>query len=91
MVDAMVNDGDIVVMKPAQDARNGDMVAVWLRDRQEVTLKRFFQDGKRVRLQPENPAMEPIFVVNPEQRAILDTGGVGDQACRIGLDLGRGV
>ena len=33
MIDAMVNDGDIVILKPAQEARNGEMVAVWLNDR----------------------------------------------------------
>ena len=37
MIDAMVNDGDIVVLKPAQDAKNGDMVAVWLPDKNETT------------------------------------------------------
>lgn len=62
MVDAMVNDGDIVVMKPAQDARNGDMVAVWLPDRSETTLKYFYKEKDRYRLQPANPTMKPIYV-----------------------------
>jgi repressor LexA len=62
MVDAMVNDGDIVVMKPAQDARNGDMVAVWLPERSETTLKYFFKEKDRYRLQPANPTMKPIYV-----------------------------
>jgi repressor LexA len=44
------------------DAHNGDMVAVWLTDRDETTLKRFFKEGKQVRLQPENVTMEPIYV-----------------------------
>jgi repressor LexA len=66
MVDAMVNDGDIVVMKRVQDARNGDMVAVWLTDRDETTLKYFYKENGGVRLQPANPTMQPIFVDNPK-------------------------
>lgn len=66
MIDAMVNDGDIVVMAPATDWRNGDMVAVWLRDKEETTLKKIYREGTRVRLQPANPLMQPIFIENPE-------------------------
>ena len=62
MIDAMVNDGDIVVMKKAERARNGDMVAVWLSDREETTLKHFYLEGNKVRLQPANPTMQPIMV-----------------------------
>jgi repressor LexA len=64
MIDAMVNDGDIVVMKKQQLARNGEMVAVWLTDEESTTLKYFFHEGNQVRLQPANPTMDPIFV-NP--------------------------
>jgi repressor LexA len=62
MVDAMVNDGDIVIMKPTRIAENGDMVAVWLPDRDETTLKYFYKEGDRYRLQPANPTMAPIFI-----------------------------
>ena len=62
MVDALVDDGDIVVMRRQQSAQNGDMVAVWLRDREETTLKQFFLEHDRVRLQPANPYMDPIYV-----------------------------
>ena len=62
MIDAMVNDGDIVVMKPAQDAKNGDMVAVWLSDRNETTLKYFYKEKDGFRLQPANPTMKPIHI-----------------------------
>jgi repressor LexA len=62
MIDAMVNDGDIVILKPAQEARNGEMVAVWLSDRNETTLKFFFKEKDRYRLQPANPTMKPIYV-----------------------------
>jgi len=66
MIDAMVSDGDIVVMARADDWRNGDMVAVWLRDREETTLKHIYREGSRVRLQPANPTMQPIYIDNPE-------------------------
>jgi repressor LexA len=65
MIDAMVNDGDIIVMKPAREARNGEMVAIWLRDSNETTLKYFYLENGRVRLQPANPTMKPIFVDDP--------------------------
>jgi repressor LexA len=66
MIDAMVNDGDIVIMQKAQDARNGEMVAVWLQDRDETTLKYFYKEGRRVRLQPANPTMGPIYIDDPK-------------------------
>jgi len=65
MIDAMVSDGDIVVMKKVDRARNGEMVAVWLNDRSETTLKRFYLENGRVRLQPANPTMNPIYVDDP--------------------------
>jgi repressor LexA len=61
MIDALVNSGDIVLLKYQQDARNGDMVAAFLRDRHETTLKHFYLEGDHVRLQPANPFMDPIF------------------------------
>lgn len=65
MIDAMVNDGDIVIMKPTQEARNGEMVAIWLRDENETTLKYFFRENGQVRLQPANPTMKPIIIEDP--------------------------
>ncbi len=67
MIDAMVNDGDIVVLKKTDRARNGEMVAVWLSDRNETTLKHFYLEHGRVRLQPANPTLQPITVDNPSQ------------------------
>jgi repressor LexA len=66
MIDAMVADGDIVVLKRQNIAHNGDMVAVWLSERGETTLKKYYNEGKMVRLQPANPTMKPIYV-NAEQ------------------------
>jgi len=65
MIDAMVYDGDIVIMKKAQKAYNGEMVAVWLTDRDETTLKYFYLEKDRVRLQPANPTMQPIYIDDP--------------------------
>jgi repressor LexA len=62
MIDAMVNDGDVIIMKPVQEAKNGEMVAVRFKDRNETTLKHFYREGDRVRLQPANPTMDPIYV-----------------------------
>jgi repressor LexA len=61
MVDAFINDGDIVIMRPAETAYNGQMVAAWLKAEEETTLKRFYHEGHRIRLQPENQTMGPIY------------------------------
>lgn len=62
MIDAMVFDGDIVVLKRQETANTGDMVAAWIRGDDTTTLKYFHPEGPQVRLQPANPNMEPIFV-----------------------------
>lgn len=62
MIDAMVNDGDIIIMKRTQEANNGEMVAIWLDDRNETTLKYFYREKDRIRLQPANPTMKPIYI-----------------------------
>lgn len=61
MIDALVNDGDIVLMESTSSARDGDMVAAWLKREQEATLKKFYREGGRVRLQPCNETMAPIY------------------------------
>ncbi|NLE75880.1 MAG: repressor LexA [Chloroflexi bacterium] len=61
MIDALVNDGDIVLMQQVPRVNNGEMVAAWLKNEQETTLKKFYLEGNRVRLQPANPTMEPIY------------------------------
>lgn len=62
MVDALINDGDIVIMRRVTSAENGDMVAVWIKSQEATTLKRFFDEGERIRLQPENRDMQPIYI-----------------------------
>jgi repressor LexA len=61
MLDALIEDGDIVLMDYVSTAENGDMAAVWLKEEQEVTLKRFFAEPNHIRLQPANSQMKPIY------------------------------
>lgn len=61
MIDALIDDGDVVLLEPVSSAENGDMVAAWLKREGEVTLKRFYREPDRIRLQPANSQMQPIF------------------------------
>ncbi|MDE2860347.1 MAG: transcriptional repressor LexA [Chloroflexota bacterium] len=65
MIDALVDDGDVVIVRPVDSVKNGDMVVAWLQTEKEVTLKRFYNEGERIRLQPANSTMSPIYV-DPE-------------------------
>lgn len=64
MIDAMVNDGDIVILRKQETANEGDMVAAWLVDDGTTTLKYFHAEKGRVRLQPANRTMEPFYVAS---------------------------
>ena len=55
MIGDSVHDGDLVILRHQVSALNGDMVAVWLRDPGETTLKRYYREGRRIRLKPANP------------------------------------
>jgi repressor LexA len=64
MINAGILDGDVVVVQRTQDARNGEIVVALAGDDEsadEATVKRFFRERGRVRLQPENDALEPIY------------------------------
>ena len=61
MIDALIQDGDVVVLEKRSAIKNGDMVAAWLLRQQEATLKHWFLEGEKVRLQPANEQMEPII------------------------------
>ena len=64
MINAGILDGDLVVVQRAQDARNGEIVVALAGDDEsadEATVKRFFRENGKVRLQPENDALEPIY------------------------------
>ena len=62
MIDALVADGDLVIMEPTDSPNEGDMVAAWLQDNGGVTLKHFHMRNGMVTLQPANAAVEPITV-----------------------------
>jgi len=64
MINAGILDGDLVIVRRAQDARDGEIVVALAGDDEsadEATVKTFYRDGRRVRLQPENDALEPIY------------------------------
>ena len=60
MIDAMVNDGDYVILRPTETAQNGEMVAIWLPEENETTLKYFYKEKDGYRFQPANPRHKPI-------------------------------
>ena len=60
MIDALIDDGDFVIVQPQATARDGDIVVALLEDN-GVTLKRYFREKDRIRLQPANAEMEPIY------------------------------
>ncbi len=62
MIDALVNDGDWVVIRHQSTAKPHDMIVAWIRDREETTLKYYYPEGEQVRLQPANPKYDPIYV-----------------------------
>jgi repressor LexA len=61
MIDALIHDGDIVLMRHQERVENGELAAIWIRNREETTLKRFYLEGRQVRLQPANPTMQPMY------------------------------
>ena len=61
MIDALINDGDIVLMQHASTVENGEMAAVWLKNEKTATLKKVYVSPDRVRLQPANSQMQPIY------------------------------
>ncbi len=67
MIEAGILDGDLVVVRRAQDAKNGDIVVALAGDDEsadEATVKTFYRENGRVRLQPENAALEPIYAAH---------------------------
>ena len=82
MIQAGILDGDYVVVRRQQDARNGEIVVALAGDDEsadEATVKRFFREDGRIRLQPENDTLEPIYAAaraDPRQ---------GDRSLQTGL------
>ena len=61
MIDALIGDGDVVLMQHVSSVDNGDLAAVWLKNERETTLKKFYAERGRIRLQPANSAMKSIY------------------------------
>ena len=61
MIDSFIDDGDVVIIQPAQQADSGETVVAWLKAEEEATLKKFYPEGSQVRLQPANSQMAPIY------------------------------
>lgn len=81
MIDALVNDGDIVILEATASANDGDMVAAWLKREGEATLKKIYTENGRVRLQPANVTMKPIYTepenVEVQGRVLATIGNRG--------------
>lgn len=67
MIDALISEGDTVILERGGEVLNGDMVAAWLKSDEQTTLKYFYLENNRVRLQPANPAYAPIYVRQPDE------------------------
>ena len=61
MIDALIDDGDIVLLQQVSSVEDGATVAIWLKDKQEVTLKKIYREGDRVCLKPANKTMKPLY------------------------------
>ena len=61
MVDALINDGDTILMQYVNVVENGETAAIWLKSEKEVTLKKVYREPGRIRLQPANSQMPPIY------------------------------
>ncbi len=72
MIGAHIVDGDYALIRPQPIAENGEIVAV--RVGETATLKRFYREGETLRLQPENPAMEPILIHGKEEEDVAIVG-----------------
>ena len=66
MIDALIGDGDIVLIQHMNTVEDGEMAAVWLKVEQEVTLKKVYHEAGRIRLQPANKEMKPMYY-QPEE------------------------
>jgi len=73
MINAHIQEGDLALVRPQYTAENRDIVVTLVDG--EATLKRFYREGDRIRLQPENPDMLPIFV-RPGEREVMIAGKV---------------
>jgi repressor LexA len=69
MIDAHIIDGDLALIRPQPTAENGEIVVALIDG--EATLKRFYREAGRIRLQPENPALQPIIIRDGDAEAVI--------------------
>jgi|TARA_B110000263_G_C15312298_1_gene514425 repressor LexA len=62
MIDALIQDGDIIILEKTNQFDNGDMVAVWIESENATTFKRIYKNGNKIKLEPMNKSMEPFFI-----------------------------
>ena len=62
MIEDLINDGDIVLLQSVSAVENGETAAIWLKAEKEATLKKFYIEPGKIRLQPANSQMKPIYV-----------------------------
>jgi repressor LexA len=75
MIDDHIQDGDIIIVEQRETAENGESVVAMING-QQVTLKRFYVEADGIRLQPANPAMEPIYLRHEELQILGIVAGV---------------
>jgi repressor LexA len=71
MIDAMVNDGDIVIFHRQNQVNNGEMAAIWIDEDNETTLKYFYKESDHYRLQPANPTMQDIIIPKSKNVSVM--------------------
>jgi repressor LexA len=67
MIEEQIRDGDLVIVEDRNTADNGETVIALLQG-EEATLKKYYRDGRKIRLQPANPTIEPIFIDEDDVR-----------------------
>ncbi|XFO67350.1 LexA repressor [Sporomusa silvacetica DSM 10669] len=82
MINAGILDGDYLLVRQQSNASNGDIV-VALIDNEEATVKRFFKEAGRIRLQPENDSMEPIYADGAGKKGVIKRTSKGDFSVQI--------
>ena len=71
MIEDHIAEGDFVIVRKQAEARNGEIVVAVVDDGSEATLKRYYKEANRIRLQPANSSMQPIYASNCEIRGIV--------------------
>ena len=88
MIDAHIQDGDFVLIRPQETARDGDIVVAQVEEN-SVTLKQFFKEPGRIRLQPANPQYRPMFYTDVRiQGKIRGSSGAIDKRTAVLVTLG---